>query len=341
VAAESRTMYGPGQDMVFQSELTSAACPTLSSARAPAASTSFQRDSAFQAGSVPGSQPDQPPPTVGGVASSPTGSRSPISPVSQPNNGFSQSFAPSFGSASTAPLRSRVETPGFASGDSLQVPRPSDGDSAAGQAMASVSANVAGPLASTVLFGQVLSAAFLATTQVGSILSNDVVATARSESPGDASAHGARVTEAGSVNNLSTRIGRIATPGTHSTLQSARPGISALLAEAKLDDFPGPNGDDLMAVVLPFDRESLERAVDHFFHQLDELEVRDLVGTDLTHIVFLSLGLATSVAALEVARRRLRRWTAGWNRVRVRDTRVMSDDLGFPDLPGSWSSRLT
>jgi hypothetical protein len=207
--------------------------------------------------------------------------------------------------------------------------------------MASVSANVAGPLASTVLFGQVLSAAFLATTQVGSILSNDVVATARSESPGDASAHGARVTEAGSVNNLSTRIGRIATPGTHSTLQSARPGISALLAEAKLDDFPGPNGDDLMAVVLPFDRESLERAVDHFFHQLDELEVRDLVGTDLTHIVFLSLGLATSVAALEVARRRLRRWTAGWNRVRVRDTRVMSDDLGFPDLPGSWSSRLT
>jgi len=136
-------------------------------------------------------------------------------------------------------------------------------------------------------------------------------------------------------------IGLVSTSGTHATLQSSRPGNSALLAEARPDDFPGPNGDDLMAVVLPFDSATFERAVDHFFQQLDELEVRDLVGTDLTRIVFLSLGLATSVAALEVARRRLRQWTTGGKGVRVGDTLVSGDDLGFPDLPGSWSSRLT
>jgi hypothetical protein len=136
-------------------------------------------------------------------------------------------------------------------------------------------------------------------------------------------------------------IGVVGTWGTHLISRNSRLGISARLAEARLDDFPEPNRDDLMAVVLPFDRASLERAVDQFFQQLDELEMRDLVGADLTDIVFLSLSLATSFAALEVARRRMRRWTLAGNGLRVRDTRVMGDDLGFPDLPGSWSSRLT
>jgi len=231
------------------------------------------------------------------------------------------------GSTSTAPLRIRVENAGPA-GVEVEV-------------AAIVSANVAGPPPNTVLSGQVPSSVSLTPTQVGSLLSLDVAATAKPESSGDASAHGDRVADAGPANNSRALIGVVATPGAHASLQSSRPGNSALLGEAKPDDFPGPNGDDLMAVVLPFDRATLERAVDHFFQQLDELEVRDLVGTDLTRIVFLSFGLATSVAALEVARRRLRQWTTGGKGLRVGDTLVSGDDLGFPDLPGSWSSRLT
>jgi hypothetical protein len=169
-------------------------------------------------------------------------------------------------------------------------------------------------------------------TQIGALSSLDLVATARSDSSNDAPAHGDRVADAAGV---------VATSGTHPASPSPRQRVTALLADVNLEDFPGPDGDDLMAVVLPFDRGSFERAVDHFFQQIDELDVRDLVGTDLTHIVFLSLGLATSIAALELARRRLRFWTAGGNGMRVRDSLVPGDDLEFPDLPGSWSSRLT
>jgi hypothetical protein len=234
--------------------------------------------------------------------------------------------------ASVAPSRNRVENAAFAPGDPFQDAQPSDGDGNGGQVVAVVSADAAGPLAGMVLSSQISSAVSLTATQAGALLSLDLVATARPDSSSDASPHGDRVADAAGV---------LGTSGTHPTSPSPRERVSALLADVNLDDFPGPSGDDLMAVVLPFDRTSLERAVDHFFQQLDELEVRDLVGTDLSHIVFLSLGLATSVAALELARRRLRFWTAGGNAVRVRDSLVPGDDLEFPDLPGSWSSRLT
>jgi hypothetical protein len=97
----------------------------------------------------------------------------------------------------------------------------------------------------------------------------------------------------------------------------------------------------LIAAVLPFDSAAVKRAVDHFFQQLDELDVRDFVAADSTRVLFVSIGLGATAAALEVARRRLRTRMTRGEQVRVRDRESGGVDLGFPDLPGSWSSRLT
>lgn len=319
MAGQSRAMFGPNGDLGFPSGFAWSNGSSPFSAPSFPGSSPYQVYSASPAGSVPVNEPDAPFSTPAGGASVPIGSHSPSGPGFQPGNASSPGFVQSPGSASNAPLRTRAENTAFSPGDSVQVP-------------AIVSGDFAGPIVGTLVAGVITSAVSLVPTQVASLLSPDALATARPESSTDASAHGDRVADVGGV---------IATSGTRPNLSTPIQRVSALLAEAKLDDFPGPNSDDLMAVVLPFDTASLERAVDHFFQQLDELDVRDLVGTDLTDIVFVSLGLATSAVALEVARRRLRRRTNGGKGVQVRDTLLTGDDLGFPDLPGSWSSRLT
>jgi hypothetical protein len=319
MAGQSRAMFGPNDDLGFPSGLASSNCSTPLSAPSPMASPSSQSSSAFPGGSVPPFQPDAPLPPVAVGAGFPIGSHSPSSPVFQPGNASSPGFVQSPGAASNAPLRTRVENVAFTPGDLVQVP-------------AAVSGDVPGPIVGTLVASLITSAVSPVPTQVASLLSLDALATARPESSPDASSHRDRVADVAGVTAAS---------GTRPNLATKSQRVSALLADAKLDDFPGPYGDDLMAVVLPFDTASLERAVDHFFHQLDELEVRDLVATDLTDIVFVSLGLATSAIALEVARRRLRRRTNGGKGVQVRGTLLTGDDLGFPDLPGSWSSRLT
>ncbi len=134
--------------------------------------------------------------------------------------------------------------------------------------------------------------------------------------------------------------------------QGASPIGSRLLSISRSDlpdrspgDEPGslprPAGADLIASVLPFDRTSLERAVDRFFEQFDDVDVRDLVGQSSTRIVLFSLTLTSTVLALDVARRRWQRGEAGPSHGRIRDPLSRRDPLGFPELPGSWSSRLT
>jgi hypothetical protein len=319
MAGQSRAMFGPNDDLGFPSGLASSTCSIPLSAPSPMASPSSQSSSAFPGGSGPQFQPDSPLPLLAVGAGFPLGSRPPSSPVFQPGNASSPGFVQSPGSASNALLRTRVENVAFTPGDLVQVP-------------AAVSGDFPGPIVGTLVASPITSAVSPVPNQVASLLSLDALATARPESSPDVSAHRDRVADVAGV---------ITTCGTRPNLATSIQRVSALIAEGKLDDFPGLDGDDLMAVVLPFDAASLERAVDHFFQQLDELEVRDLVGTDLTDIVFVSLGLATSAVALEVARRRLRRRTNGGKDVQVRGMLLTGDDLGFPDLPGSWSSRLT
>jgi hypothetical protein len=103
-------------------------------------------------------------------------------------------------------------------------------------------------------------------------------------------------------------------------------------------EWPHPSRADLLASALPFDRASLDRAIDRFLHQFEDLTARELVGESPTHIVLYSLMTTTVVAGLYAVHRR---WTrTGWQ-ARVRYRMATPDPVGFPELPGSWSSRLS
>jgi hypothetical protein len=108
--------------------------------------------------------------------------------------------------------------------------------------------------------------------------------------------------------------------------------------QAKL---PLPHAAGLIANVVPFDRASLEQAVDQFFNQLEDLGVGQLVEQGPTHVIPLSLALLGTVTAVEVARRRLRSRTALGKAARRQDPLASEELLGFPELPGSWSTNLT
>jgi hypothetical protein len=105
-------------------------------------------------------------------------------------------------------------------------------------------------------------------------------------------------------------------------------------------ELPLPHAAGLIADVLPLDRASLELAVDQFFEQLEDLGVGQLVEQGPIRAIPLSLALIGTAAAVEVTRRRLRSGGGG-RAARGRDP-LRSDELrGFPELPGSWSTRLT
>lgn len=108
--------------------------------------------------------------------------------------------------------------------------------------------------------------------------------------------------------------------------------------QAKL---PLPHAAGLIANVVPFDRASLEQAVDQFFNQLEDLGMGQLVEQRPTHVIPLSLAVLGTVTAVEVARRRLRSRTALGNAPRREDPLASEELLGFPELPGSWSTKLT
>jgi hypothetical protein len=106
------------------------------------------------------------------------------------------------------------------------------------------------------------------------------------------------------------------------------------------DEMSRPGSADLIASVLPFDRATLEKAVDHFFQQLEDLNAKELVRRGPRPVVLLSLAVASTLTALELVRRRWRRRiTAGV--VRGREPMATGDHVGFPELPGSWSSRFS
>jgi hypothetical protein len=104
---------------------------------------------------------------------------------------------------------------------------------------------------------------------------------------------------------------------------------------------PLPHAAGLIANVVPFDRASLEQAVDQFFNQLEDLGMGRLVEQGPTHVIPLSLALLGTVTAVEVARRRLRSRTALGKAPRRQDPLASEELLGFPELPGSWSTKLT
>lgn len=113
------------------------------------------------------------------------------------------------------------------------------------------------------------------------------------------------------------------------------------LTNGNQEEIPLPHAAGLVAGVLPFDRASLEQAVDQFFDRLEDLGVGQFVEQAPSRMLPLSLTVIGTVTAVEVARRRLRSKTNGGNSTRRPDALSSEELRGFPELPGSWSTRLT
>ena len=103
---------------------------------------------------------------------------------------------------------------------------------------------------------------------------------------------------------------------------------------------PLPHAAGLVAGVLPFDQASLEQAVNQFFDRLEDLGVGQFVDQAPSRVLPLSLTVIGTVAAVEVARRRLRSKADGGTGTRRQDALSSEELRGFPELPGSWSTRL-
>jgi hypothetical protein len=113
---------------------------------------------------------------------------------------------------------------------------------------------------------------------------------------------------------------------------------------ATADDHPEevlePHAAGLMARVLPFDQRSLEEAVDQFLDQLHELNAGGFIEPSPIRIIVASAAVIGAGVAVEAGRRRLSprrrgRLTRAW------DANESEELLGFPELPGSWSTRWT
>jgi hypothetical protein len=103
---------------------------------------------------------------------------------------------------------------------------------------------------------------------------------------------------------------------------------------------PGPASADLLATALPFDRASLDRAIDQFFQQFEEWNHGESVKPGAARILLYSLAIATTFAALDIVRRRWRQGAAR-DEARIREPLAPTGQMGFPELPGNWSSRLS
>lgn len=92
-----------------------------------------------------------------------------------------------------------------------------------------------------------------------------------------------------------------------------------------------PQAAGLIANALPLDEAALEKAVDRFFDQLEELGVGQLVEQAPTHVIPLSLALLSTMTAAEVVRRRLKSRN-GESKPTERKNPLGSEELlGFPN----------
>src|SRR5262249_1439637 len=134
-------------------------------------------------------------------------------------------------------------------------------------------------------------------------------------------------------------VHRTAAPATHHW--SLRPtGVAEVPAAECPEEDLSPHGADLIARALPFDRASLEAALDQFIHQLGELDIRHLAGRGPLPIAVFMVTALGSAASMEFARRFWRRKLLVAKGLRVGDPVIREIPLGFPELPGSWSEKV-
>jgi hypothetical protein len=158
-------------------------------------------------------------------------------------------------------------------------------------------------------------------------------------------APGNQITEAGHGSLSDTSSTHLVSREAPATMAAAHldenPPAPVPLTNGNQKEMPLPHAAGLVAGVLPFDRASLEQAVDQFFDRLEDLGVGQFVEQAPSRVLPLSLTVIGTVTAVEVARRRLRSKTGGGNSTRRQEALSSEELRGFPELPGSWSTRLT
>lgn len=102
---------------------------------------------------------------------------------------------------------------------------------------------------------------------------------------------------------------------------------------------PSPLGADLIVEAFPFSGHTLERSLDAFVRQLEEVDVAGLVARSPAPIFVTSLSVLGTGAAAIVASEMLQRRSRRGRRLRVVDSTGRELALSFPELPRSWSQR--
>jgi hypothetical protein len=101
-----------------------------------------------------------------------------------------------------------------------------------------------------------------------------------------------------------------------------------------------PRGADLIAALVPFDRGSLERAIDRFVEQLDDVGAPHFGRRSPARMLLLTMAIAGSALALEVVLRRLQNRCPAV-KLQSHGPGARKGLPGFPELPGNWHSRPT
>jgi hypothetical protein len=283
------------------------------------------------------SQANMPSPAIASIAS-PTASQVPSRPNLGPPVGASANSASTFDMSTSGTAKSQSGTIGVGrdSAERISVPTQLDGIVASGDGIALGASKDSAQEAIGIANGQTESATSLPAQLVelwGTQNSMNVWLDAHFKPLAGfdrLSAAGAVAPDRDAIDRqCDTLVGRRAGP---LAADGSEPGGGEV-------ELPDPHTADLIARVLPWDRGTLDRAIDQFFEQVDELDDGSGAGGQgPARIVFLSVGLASSFAGMDIIRRRWRRWKAG-NDVRLRDPASGGDHIGFPELPGSWSSR--
>jgi hypothetical protein len=248
-----------------------------------------------------------------------------------PSLGIPSNFSPGPGSAATAPANGQSGTTEPEPAGPIWFDSQAAGNAAgvgkeAGQESGGVTNGPSGPAMAS------------PPAQLFALLDADS-ATTRLVSQGEASVGSDPLAGNGPARRVRIASGH---PGGAITSRGALVSTAYVLTDltdgSRSDEWPRPKSADLIASALPFDRAALDRAIDVFFQQFDDMSRGDLAGQTLADTVLYSVALACAFAALDVIRRRMRFTTTG-RCVRVCHPNATADHIGFPELPGSWSSR--
>jgi hypothetical protein len=116
--------------------------------------------------------------------------------------------------------------------------------------------------------------------------------------------------------------------------------LTASAQSDRSDEVPSLRGADLIAEALPFDRISLENALDQFLRRLDALDVGEFATHGPAAITLFTLAWLGSALSVETTRRFLQRRMLIAQGIRQGDPRWREVPIRFPELPGSWSETV-